>query len=96
MASPSSEGVARLKRDRKWIYCDHCGREVSNSTFYRHKRHHFDSDSSDGRDDAPGPGFEWSDDEGTEGNNHCTSSFVEDSAALRTDVSCMCVHVVSL
>ena len=94
MASTTLGDVTRLKRDRKWVYCDHCGREVSNSTFYRHKRHRFDSDSSDGCDDAPG--FAWSDDEETEGNNNCISSFVEESAALRTDVSCMHVNVVGL
>ena len=29
---------SKRKRVRKWVFCDHCQKEVSHATFYRHKR----------------------------------------------------------
>jgi len=33
----SSEPSNKRQRKRDWVYCDHCHREVSNSTYCRHK-----------------------------------------------------------
>ena len=49
MASPSPgdrrQADHSVKHDRKKIYCNHCKKEVSKSTYYRHKRQHLDSES---------------------------------------------------
>lgn len=36
------------KRERKWLFCDHCQQEVSKSTYYRHKRfRQYENDSNE-------------------------------------------------
>lgn len=94
MASPSpgvtEEAGHSVKRDRKWIYCDHCQKEVSKSTYYRHKRQRLDSESeSELSDDCnDDPKFVWSDDEEVDVIIGDHASAIENSPPLQTEVSC--------
>ena len=67
MASPSPGDRGQtghsVKCDRKRIYGNHCKKEVSKSTYYRHKQQHLDSESDLSDDCNDDPKFLWSDDE---------------------------------
>ena len=43
----SSSTQQRSKRVREWVFCDHCKKEVSHATFYRHKCLHNQEDYED-------------------------------------------------
>ena len=87
--SPSATGEAghSVKRDRKRIYCEHCQKEVSKFTYYRHKRQRLaESQLSDDCNDDPK--FVWLDDEEVNVIIGDHTSAVENSAPLPIEVSC--------